>query len=234
MVSGRLDWYLLGMNIGFLVPWPLNNDLTAYWSMWGSLATAIATVALVFFAVLAWRAALRAITSQVNSDQISALSAYVSALISLSQVSQYKMPLMMPRAYSPEQHQASLDSYQTRLDHLVQSVETSGVIWRAHHASKSGKMREFADIEYFLIESTAWWREADKSIFGSNAVTEQHELWRLLSKEISLYAAQWQVDEADRESVNELLTRELSSYLETSPLASEAAKNYAANLSKQD
>lgn len=218
------------MNIGFLVPEPLNSDLTAYWSMWGSIVTAIATVSLAVFAVFAWRAALGAISSQVNSDQIAALSAYVSALISLSQVSQYKMPLMKPGVYSPEQHQASIDAYKSRLDRLLQSVESAGVIWRAHHASLTGKMKEFATIEFFLLISTDWWRDVGNSGFGPDEIEEQHEHWRMLSKDISLYAAQWQVNGHERESVNEQLAKELKSYLDSSPLAPRGSKEYADSL----
>ncbi|MER8026052.1 hypothetical protein [Glutamicibacter protophormiae] len=213
------------MNFGFLAPWPLNADLTSYWTMWGTIATAAATVALAVFAVLAWRAALRTIETQTNSDQIAALAEYVKSLNSLSRVTLFKYDKLHPAQYSFTDHQDSLSEYRSMLSNMAQQVESTATIWRAHHKTVGGEMAAFAEAEFFLIESIEWWR-SKKSDVPADVVREQHALWADFAKDLSRYATTWQVNDKDRSKTAGHVRGKLDRYLHESPLISDDFSSY--------
>lgn len=213
------------MNIGFLVPWPLNADLTSYWVMLASIATAVATIALAIFAVLAWRAALRTIQTQTISDQIAALAEYVKALDSLSRIEQFEIPGLNLGRYDVTSHANAIEAHAESIRERSHLVESSATIWRAHHKTVGGNMASFAEAECFLIDSIDWWRYPDQGIEEKH-VDEQHNLWAEFAKEISRQAAHWQVNEKERQKTARHVEYKLDRYFHESPLIPENLSNY--------
>lgn len=206
------------MILGFLVPWPLNADLTAYWSLVASIATGVATIALAIFAVFAWRAAIGAIKAQTNSDQIAALANYVKALNALSRVKEFQLPFDLQGQYSTNAHREKLEAHRHTLHELSTLFETSATIWRAHHKTTIGELGVFVETEFYLIESIKWWNDPPKGSTEEQK-TLQHKVWVDLARQLSKRATQWQVNTKERDKTSHHAFANLNHFLMTSPLA---------------
>lgn len=125
------------MNIGFLVPWPLNADLTSYWVLWASVATAIGTGLLAWFAWFAWQSAKETLKGQQNAIELEALGKYVRALNALARMSpsapaSYIRPSDGRGSFVTETSNA-FTSYKEYVNDLCHEVEVAGAMWRVHH-----------------------------------------------------------------------------------------------------
>jgi len=124
----------MGMNIGFLVPWPLNADLTAYWVLWATTATAVGTFLLAYFAFKAWGSAKETLEGQEKAMVFSALAEYVRSLNALARLSH-----SAPASYLPAPDDVLKDSaryvvgYRNYVNELCHEVEVAGAMWRIHH-----------------------------------------------------------------------------------------------------
>lgn len=201
----------------WLVPWPLNSDLTAYWTMWGTAATALATVALVIFARYAWKAALATLQGQQNSEQIAAMTAYLRALSDMERIQvatpgRFALPSIGDRVSDiqrlPLGHKAYTDS-------LCSEVEVRGSVWRALHRTAAGTNVEFRQAEALLIEAQEWWREpAD----GTNSnKEEQFKRNSKFAGELASLVLHWQTREADRKDLDRLMDSECAKFIAESP-----------------
>lgn len=210
------------MSIGFLVPWPLNADLTAYWSMWATIATAAGTFLLAAFALFAWRAALGTIRAQKESDQLAALSDYVRALHAISR---HERPggwvFLKGTPIGAASEPNPIADSRKRLAELSHEVESTGLIWRAHHAAESNLLPPLIEAELILINSQLWWSKS-RSTDGRK---EQFELWSEFARELSSQVTQWQVRKNQRRWLSKVIESYTEKYRQDSPLSPEAGDN---------
>lgn len=201
-----------------LAPLPLNPEITAYWTMWGTIATAIVTGVLAYFAWKAWKAALATIQGQKDSAEIASLTEYMKALLALSRVEKSTPAAFMPPPIdgSPvtRNHQMWA-AYPSYVAFLTQEVELSGSIWRAHHRHTGEMNREFQEAEQTLIESQTWRLEFNKNVHEPQSI--QFDRSSKFAKDLVDLASRWQVDPIDREDVNTLVESECAKFIEESP-----------------
>ena len=189
------------MNLG-IVPWPLNADLTAYWTMWGTVATAAATVGLIVVAVFAWRAALSTLKGQQTNAEITALKDYLNALHALARVSKSTPESHMPAQFMDNismRMQQMNNAYAPYVDSMMHDVEVTGSIWRAYHPGSSEVRSIFRQAEEKLIRAQAWRMDARNS--GTEEEDSQFDLNAEFAKKLADFVGRWQVSVADRDSV---------------------------------
>ena len=205
------------MNIGFLVPWPLNADLTSYWVLWASVATAIGTGLLAWFAYLAWNSAKETLKGQQKSEQLAAVSRYVNALYALARVSKSTPPKFMPPSTGNIHVDFALreGQYGSYVDHLVDEVEINGGFWRAYHSGSSTSLSPIRDGESVLIEAQNWWKNPNEEL--QNHRDEQFKLNATFGRELARLTSDWQVREHERKALGELIDHEVEKFLRESP-----------------
>lgn len=205
------------MNLG-IVPWPLNADLTGYWTMWATVATAAATVGLIVVAVFAWKAALRTLQGQQTNAEIAALKDYMNALYALARLS-----MITPQAHMPTQYMDSIavrmqqmeDAYEPYVDAMTHDVEVSGSIWRAYHFDSDKMGAEFRDAERSLVEAQTW--RLDSPEGNEKAQLKQYELSAQFAKDLAGWANRWQVTMKDRAALSKVVDKECAKFIVDSP-----------------
>lgn len=179
------------MSLG-IVPWPLNADLTGYWTMWATVATAAATVGLVVVAWFAWRAALRTLQGQQNNAEITALKDYMNSLHALARLSLHTPPAFEPAVFSKRADARSAQNegaYVPYVESMIHDVVISGRIWRAFHADVvTGKLSLCEDV---LIEAQKW--RMNSRIRSIPIGMEQFKINSAFAVEIAGLALRWQV-----------------------------------------
>lgn len=200
-----------------LVPLPLNPEITAYWTMWGTAATAIVTGLLAFFAWKAWQAALETIKGQKTSEELVAMSDYVRALTALSRIQKGTPAEFMPPGTGNYVVDLQLRSGQHKAysDSLCHAVEASGTIWRAHHRYSEWLGVAFRESEENLIEAQAWWRGQPAGTESSKSV--QFERNADFAKELAALVSAWQVSPNDRRGLLAHMNTELAKFTDNSP-----------------
>ncbi|MFL4475549.1 hypothetical protein ACIPVK_16250 [Paeniglutamicibacter sp. MACA_103] len=156
------------LNLTGFVPWPLNSDLTAYWTMWGTVATASVTALLALFAYRAWdtsKKTLGAMQKQARADlgerqesrEISALADYLLAMSEVG-VLKSRIPDGAPRAsFFDDPERQRLEAEIAYADHVAQEVtgpiERNGMIWRLHHHRNELALERILWAEIDLVDA---------------------------------------------------------------------------------
>ncbi|PCC29747.1 hypothetical protein CIK76_04970 [Glutamicibacter sp. BW80] len=205
------------MNIGSLIPWPLNADLTDFWVLWATVFTAIGTVVLAVFAVFAWKSAKETLRSQQVSEQLSAASRYVAALYALARVSGSTPAQFTPPSTGNIHVDFALrdGQYSSYVDHLVDDVEVNGGLWRAYHSESAAILAPLIHGEAMLIEAQSWWKNPEEKL--SNYRNDQFQLNAKYGRDFARLIFDWQVREDERKSLSALVEQEVASFIEKSP-----------------
>lgn len=186
------------MNIGFLVPWPLNSDLTAYWVLWASVATAVGTGLLAWFAWLAWQSAKETLKGQQNAIELEALGAYVQALSKIENVLQSAPASFIPPPGPYDNMSTAFawraNGYRAYVVSLCAEVKSAGAMWRFHHPDLQSLRNEFVDSETSLCDA-----EISRLDYNdSDAAKKQFDLNEAFARELSQCAMWWQNPSGDR------------------------------------
>ncbi|MGP9782560.1 hypothetical protein ACT3UQ_08880 [Glutamicibacter sp. AOP12-B1-11] len=204
------------MNIGFLIPWPLNADLTTYWNLWASIATAIGTFLLAWFAWLAWTSAKATLHGQQNAVEMAALGEYVRALNTMQHLSQ-----SVPAAFLPPPHAQNtpatenafrVGAYRTYVNSLCNDVEITGLMWRIHHSDLNTLVSEFEISEASL-------REAQNKRLGleKSLANRQERLNAKFGGQLKQCALWWQQREFEEKVILVLLDGWHEEFVKLSP-----------------
>lgn len=180
------------MNLG-LVPWPLNTDLTAYWTMWGTIAIAVVTALLVIFACLVWIAAMKTLRGQKKDAEVTALRDYLHDLLELSRLSYTTPERFLPQDYSgndrPFRMMRGIGTYQPYVESVVDPVRSSGNIWRAYHLGSRHFESQFLEAERDLLDGHEWRHNPPE---GTEVfVLDQFRLNSSFAKQLAEFAGHW-------------------------------------------
>lgn len=142
------------MNIGFLVPWPLNADLTSYWALWASAFTALGTFLLAAFAYAAWVSAKATLKGQQRAVELSALNDYVKVLSALQQLT-FVAPdtVAKPRRMLERilfRRDIGPGSFLDHVSSLCSELESAGLMWRQHHRELFSATNPFEASEFSI------------------------------------------------------------------------------------
>lgn len=215
------------MEIGFLVPWPLNDELTAYWAMWASVATALGTFLLAFYAWKAWQSAKQTLKGQQNSEQIAAVSKHVTALYALAEVGRAAPANYLPPATGLLQLDLAQRNaaYPLYVKQLKSEVEISGGLWRAYHSGSSGNLRPLVEGQDILLEAQDWRMNPPEGL--ASLRDDQFALNATFGRHLAQLIFEWQVREADRSSLSALIDHEVAKFIQDSPCNPGKATNNA-------
>ncbi|KUM29348.1 hypothetical protein AQ436_06560 [Arthrobacter sp. EpRS66] len=204
------------MQIGFLVPWPLNPDLTAFWSMAATVATAVGTFLLAFFAWKAWKSAKETLKGQQSAIELSALGDYVKALNTMQRLSKSTpaeyMPPPHPQNTAATEFALRRGAYSRYIESLCNDVEIAGHMWRIHHGELDPFGNLFQKAEQVLREA-----QARRLMLDENEASVQFRLNASFSYAIELSAMLWQESEASRKSVLMALDNQIGTFVAQSP-----------------
>lgn len=204
------------MNIGFLIPWPLNADLTAYWVLWASVATAIGTFLLAYFAWKAWQSAKQTLEGQQSAIELAALGQYVRALNTMQRLSPSTpvsfMPPPHPQNTPATEFALRQGAYGSYIDSLCNDVEIAGSMWRIHHADLDIFGNIFEKAEATLREA----QDCRLSLDEPEA-SIQRRLNQNFAYAIKLSALLWQQSEKSRSAVAMALENQHGTFLAQSP-----------------
>lgn len=205
----------LMMNLG-IVPWTLNNELTAYWTMWGTIATALATGGLVWMAWRAWKAALNTLKGQQTHVEISALRDYMNALHALANLSATTPASHMPTQYMNDtglriaQMKAAYEPY---VEAMANDVKVAGSIWRAYHADEAAG--EFGVAEDILVQAQGW--RINPRSGTERRADEQYAKNSEFAVRIASHALRWQARPKLRTEENRAMVDSIGDHWNTSP-----------------
>lgn len=201
-----------------IVPWPLNADLTGYWTMWGTVATAIGTVGLVVVAWFAWRAALGTLRGQQTASEVAALKDYMSALHALALLSLRTPPEFMPAESNGGFRNLNLGGVEARRRYVMtmtHEVEITSSIWRAFHHETMKGSQAFFDAQELLVTAQGW--RLDPPAGTEDSAIDQFKLNAEFAKEIAFIAMRWQVSVGDREFLSAHMDTACDKFVERSP-----------------
>lgn len=205
------------MNLG-IVPMVLNNDVTAVWTMTGTIATALATAGLVIVAWFAWKAALRTLEGQQTHAEITALKDYMNALHSLARLDLRTPPAFEPAAIANDPYTRNVQNeaaYKPYVDAMTHDVEVSGSIWRAYHFDSGQMGAEFRDAERSLVDAQSW--RLDSPAGSESQKRKQYALNAEFAKDLAGWANRWQVSAQDRGALSEIVGKDCAKFIKNSP-----------------
>lgn len=149
------------LNAG-LVPFPLNNEITMYWTMWATIGTAAVTVLLALFAARAWMTSRRTLVEMENQGkadlaerqtarEVDALADYLRVLSEVP-----TMHVEAPNiAFGGDEVTRAIEetmAYEIYIDQVViPPIALSGMIWRLQHHRNASQLDEFLRAEETLL-----------------------------------------------------------------------------------
>lgn len=214
-IGGLVGTYVI-MNIAFLVPWPLNPELTSYWSMVATVSTAVGTFLLAFFAWKAWKSAQETLKGQQSAIELSALGDYVKALNTMQRLSKGT-----PAEYMPPPHSRNTPAtefalrrgaYNRYIESLCNDVEIAGHMWRIHHDELDPFGNLFQKAEQVLREAQTF-----RPLLDKTEASVQFSLNQNFSYALELSAMLWQESEESRKSVLIALEDQVGTFIAQSP-----------------
>lgn len=159
-----------------LVPVPLNNEITLYWTLWASIATAIGTFLLAAFAFAAWKVARKSLSAmekqtlktdvrmRENRDdsrrslEINASANYLGSIAAVNTMElRYETERIAETQPNPNTKEGmKRKSYMAYVLRYLNEMEASGAIWRMYNHRFQDHMIIFERVERALRLAHGW------------------------------------------------------------------------------